>query len=90
MGPKDAALSRPASAVLTLSRLHTCRPVNDVYEEAASRAGPPSVPPSLQGQALAGAPLRSAALTGGGVWSLVRTGRGRGRGAAADGRQGRR
>src|SRR5260221_2882575 len=35
-----------------LSRLHACRPVNDVHKEAASRAGPPSVPPSRQGQAL--------------------------------------
>ncbi len=34
--------------------------------EAASRAGVPSVPPSRQGQALPGAPLRSAALTWGG------------------------
>jgi len=32
-----------------------------------------------------GAPLRYAALTWGGAWSLARTGRGRGRGAAADG-----
>ncbi len=58
--------------------------------EVASRAGAPSVPPSRQGQALPGAPLRSAALTWGGGWNLARTGRGRGRGAAADGRQDRR
>ena len=55
--------------------------------DTASRAGAPSVPPSHQGQALVGAPLRSAALTWGGVWRLARTGKGRGRGAAADGRQ---
>jgi hypothetical protein len=55
--------------------------------DTASRACTPSVPPSRQGQALAGAPLRCAALTWGGAWSLARTGRGRGRGAAADGRK---
>ena len=58
--------------------------------EAAFRAGAPSVPPSRQGQTLPGAPLRSAALTWGGGWNLARTGRGRGRGAAADGSQDRR
>src|SRR5258708_38392917 len=41
--------------------------------------------PSLSRPSPPGAPLRSAALTGRGAWSPARTGRGRGRGAAADG-----
>jgi hypothetical protein len=87
MRDRDASVFSREKGVDPASRLKRWILLPETPFEVASRAGAPSVPPSRQGQALAGAPLRSAALTWGGGWDQARTGRGRGRGAAADGRQ---